>query len=113
VQITILPECPNPYAAPLSMNLSGSGSFTDTIDFSIFIGLFADDMENGDAAWTHYPGVTGYGDQWHIETFRNHTTDGSTSWKCGHPGGSDHDNGLCSVLESTQFLLPPNATLSF
>ncbi len=113
ISITISPDCPNPYPAPLALDLSGTGFVATTIDFSIFVGLFADDFENGDAAWSHYSATPGHEDQWHLETYRNHTPDGDTSWKCGGAGGSDHTNNLWAILESTSFFLPANSTLNF
>ena len=61
------------------------------------------DLESG-STWTHGPISSGYGDQWHLSSQRNHTPGGQTSWKCGDTGGGDYadllDAGL--VTETCQ-----------
>jgi immune inhibitor A len=37
--------------------------------------------------WNHQVITSGYGDQWHLSTQRNHTPGGHYSWKCGVDGG--------------------------
>jgi len=46
-------------------------------------------------AWQHEAIRSGYLDEWHVSTQRNHTPGGSYSWKCGSTGTadySDHDD---------------------
>lgn len=40
--------------------------------------------------WAHGPVRSGYGDQWHLSTQRNHTPGGSYAWKCGSTGGGGY-----------------------
>ncbi len=112
--ISILPECPNPFSALLWLTVEGSGSYTNTDIFSFNIGdLFSEDMEDGGVAWSHYPGDVGYGDEWHIESYRNHTYGGTMSWKCGGLGAADYSDNLYALLESSPFALPANAVVTF
>ena len=60
--------------------------------------VFQDDMENGQGAWTHAAVTSGYKDQWHLSSEKDHTTDGMDSWKCGSTStgtyASYDDSGL-------------------
>jgi hypothetical protein len=112
--ITVSADTPVGYSASLTLDLTGGHGLQTQDTFSLTIGtIFADDMEAGPGGWTHYNGTPGYDDQWHLETYRNHTSGGETSWKCGGPGPADYGNFLHSVLESPTFQLPPHSILSF
>lgn len=73
--------------------------------------LFAD-MENG-CDWTHSPVTGGFGDEWHLSTQRNHTPEGTTSWKCGDTGGGDYGSLLDAGLVTEEFELALDSRLSF
>lgn len=55
--------------------------------------------------WTHDNVSSGYGDQWHISTQRNHTPGGSYSWKCGRQGVGNYNDHLDSALETRSISL--------
>ncbi len=78
-----------------------------------FITSYEDDMESGPGDWQHYPVTSGYGDQWHMSTQRNHTAGGTTSWKCGDAGAGDYANLLDAALESPQFPVGLAASVTF
>jgi hypothetical protein len=106
--------CPGFYSAVMTLQLTGSGAYATNGSFILQVGeIFRDDLEDGGASWTHYAGGTGFGDQWHLETYRNHTYGGSTSWKCGGTGSASYSNLLYAILETTPFTLPPNSVLTF
>jgi hypothetical protein len=112
--VAISPNCPDPFTTLLTLSLEGSGAYAHADVFSFNIGdLFCEDMEDGGASWSHYPASAEYGDEWHLETYRNHTYGGTTSWKCGGAGAADYDNNLYAMLESSPFVLPANASLTF
>lgn len=67
--------------------------------------LFADPMESGPGAWTHSNVTGGYTDQWHLSTLRNHTSGGTTSWKCGDTGAGSYANLLDAGLVTPSFTL--------
>ncbi|MFN8547133.1 MAG: hypothetical protein U0527_03965 [Candidatus Eisenbacteria bacterium] len=54
---------------------SGFYSFNITHDYT-------ENAEHGAQDLTHAVGTPGRPDGWHLETFRNHTSGGTTSWKC-------------------------------
>ena len=112
--VTIDPGAPAMYPATLNLDLQGSGGYARTLACALYIGeVFADDMESGAGGWTHYVGSSGYTDQWHLETYRNHTYEGATSWKCGGTGSANYGNQLYAVLQSAPFSMPDDAAVTF
>jgi hypothetical protein len=112
--VAVSPSCPAQFTALLRLLVTGAGAFEQTDVFCFNIGdLFSDDMEDGGTSWSHYPASPEYGDEWHLETYRNHTYGGTTSWKCGGPGADSYASNLYAVLESSPFSLPGNARLTF
>lgn len=112
--VGIDPACPDLYTSLLTLHLTGELGFAASVPISFNIGdIFAEDMESGAPGWTHAAGGTGFSDEWHLETYRNHTYGGSTSWKCGGAGSADYGNLLHAILESSPFTLPANSILTF
>jgi hypothetical protein len=112
--VVISPSCPELFTATLALGLDALTAYDRSDEFTFNIGdIFAADMEGGAAGWTHYMGGGSFTDQWHLETYRNHTYGGATSWKCGGNGSADYGNLLHAVLESPVFTLPDNSTLTF
>ena len=75
--------------------------------------LFSDDMEAGTGTWSHYVVTGGYEDQWHRSSEKNHTPDGSWSWKLGDTGGGTYADMSDGALVSESFAIEGNTTLSF
>ncbi len=111
--VSIDPAAPSIHTSFLTLALTGALNFQSNETFAFNIGdVFADDLEDGGAGWTHYAGSTGFTDQWHIETYRNHTYGGTYSYKCGGTGSADYGNLLHAVLESSPFTLPAGGVLT-
>lgn len=83
------------------------GAPTDVYDFWVApkTDLLAEDNETGAPDWTHEVVTGGFIDQWHLSTQRNHTAEGTTSWKCGDTGTGDYGNLLDAGLLSAPFPL--------
>jgi hypothetical protein len=81
-------------------------------DFSVGQ-IFADDMEGTLSPWTHQAGSGTWIDQWHLETHRNHTPAGETSWKCGGAGAAAYGNLVYAQLQTEEFELPAGSELKF
>ncbi len=79
---------------------------------SPFVVVFEDAMETGQGNWLHAAVTSGYVDQWHISTQRNHTPGGTTSWKCGAAGTGTYANLLDGGLESPSFTLGESGELT-
>ena len=81
------------------------GAPGETYLFWVIPPYFEDDVEAGVGSWTHYVALSGYHDQWHRSTLRNHTAGGSWSWKMGDTSTGDYlplDNG---ALQTEAFTL--------
>ena len=93
-----------------------NGSFSDY--FTVLVGDnpgFASDMEGDPRLWRHYNVTEGYSDEWHSESYRNHTTSGQYSFKMGGTGSGDYGDLDDSALESPDIEIGSNndAVLSF
>jgi hypothetical protein len=81
--VEVSPDCPPIYTHNLRLVLEGPDHYVAALPFPFSVGeIFADDMEEATASWSHGPCQTGWEDQWHLEIYRNHTPGGETSWKC-------------------------------
>jgi len=83
-------------------------------DYHVFGVLEADEFnfELGEEGWTHRP-ATGWTDEWHLSTQRNHTPGGGTAWKCGDTGAGDYAGHQKAFLESPVVTVAENARLTF
>ncbi len=112
--VSVSPDAPPLYPASLELAIAAAGGYAFVIPVALNLGdVFAADMEGGAPGWTHAAGGSGYADQWHLETYRNHTYSGAASWKCGGAGAADYANTVYAVLESGPFTLPPHAQITF
>jgi hypothetical protein len=112
--VEISASCPETYADYLRLHLWGPDFYQKMVPIVFSVGqIFADDMEGGGAAWTHYAGPGTWSDEWHLETYRNHTPVGETSWKCGGAGAAAYGDLLYAILETAPFELPAASRLTF
>jgi FlgD Ig-like domain/Peptidase C13 family len=112
IGIAIAADTPEVYAGTLTAIISGANQYSRVRPIIFNVGnVFTDDMETGDT-WTHFSGDAGYIDQWHLESYRNHTFGGALSWKCGGNGAAGYSNLVLAVLESAPFILEPGCHLS-
>jgi FlgD Ig-like domain/Peptidase C13 family len=114
-EVRIDDACPEIFCHYLVLEIDAASGYYVNLPVPFSVGqIFKDTMEQGSAAWTHYAGPGGtFIDQWHLDTYRNHTVGGSSAWKVGGVGAAAYDNLNYSVLETAEFDLPPNAVLSF
>ncbi len=112
--LQVFPGCPVFHEIDLVLDiLLDSGRQSNGLATVATGGLIVDDMESGEGPWTHEVVSDGYTDEWHLETYRNHTGGGSYSWKNGGAGSevyADYSNG---ALMTPALCLGPDATLTF
>ncbi len=107
-------DCPESVSHYLVLDIISSADYNLHLPIGLSVGqIFTDDMESGSAGWTHYSGPGSWNDQWHIESYRNHTINGTTSWKCGGNGAGEYTDDLYSILETAPFQVPDGGFLSF
>ena len=114
ILVALSSDCPEFHRIDLAVavTFSNGRSFVDTV--SIFLGgSLEDDIEDGSPGWTHSAFGDTRADEWHLETYRNHTAGGSHAWKFGGPGGANYANFGHGALETPELCLGPGATLSF
>lgn len=112
--VEISPSCPPIHTDYLRLHLTGADFYQVMFPIVFSVGqIFADDMEAGGASWTHYAGPGSWLDQWHLETYRNHTPAGETSWKCGGDGAGNYGDLVYAILETAEFDIPAGAQLAF
>jgi hypothetical protein len=86
-------------------SVTASYQTSDTLRLTVGETGLNNDVENGEAGWTHQ----GTGDLWHITSAVSHSP--SHSWFCGDSGG--YQPGMDCGLLSPPMILAPDASLSF
>ncbi|UCF05566.1 MAG: T9SS type A sorting domain-containing protein [bacterium] len=112
--ITVLPGCPEYHRIELHLNIDLSSGRQSACSSAVFVGGFLDDgFESGAGGWSHGEIVKGFVDEWHLETYRNHTLGGAFSWKCGGDGAGKYMHYSHGALITPELCLGPDATLTF
>jgi len=110
--VQVAENCPQDYFADLEIlvyDIVASGLF---FQFSIPIGLTGYNFENA-IEWEHMSLTAGFSDEWHLETYRNHTDNGSFSMKCGGAGSSDYSASLHAAMTSPVIPISGNTIIRF
>jgi len=96
--ITLLPSTPDYHTIDFDVDIVGDWGYASSTSFSISTAgsEFVDDIESGQGEWTHGVVTGGFVDQWHIDTYRSHTT--SHSWKFGGTGSSNYADSADGAL---------------
>jgi len=103
--LTLRPDCPEFYEIDIDVDITGDWGFTASTQVSILTagGDFADDVEAGEGAWTHDNVTGGFTDEWHIDTYRSHTS--SHSWKFGGSGSATYANSADGALYTQELCI--------
>ncbi len=102
-----------PYSVDFVLDVTGSNDYQLPFDIRLPVAGFYETVEAGQGDWTHYVGSTGFIDEWHVSTQRNHTPGGTQSWKCGSTGAGDYGNLLDAVLETPPVTIGGDGGLLF
>ncbi len=88
--VTLLPDCPALHEIEFAVNVSADWGCTAATGFTVMSsgGDFIDSVEAGEAEWTHANVTGGFEDEWHIDTYRSHST--GHSWKFGGAGALEY-----------------------
>jgi hypothetical protein len=112
--ITVSPACPEFHKIDLVLTATCSSGRVESDTVSIYVGgSLAEDVEGGSPGWTHRGFTDTRVDQWHIDTYRNHTPGGGSAWKFGGTGAAYYANFGHGALETPELCLGPGATLAF
>jgi hypothetical protein len=112
-EVTVDPAFPA-FECRFDLRVTGSNQYDQLFEPMLPIGGFFETVEGGAGEWTHYVVTpTGFTDQWHVSTQRNHTPGGTTSWKCGATGTGNYANLLDAGLETPAVTLNGQGELVF
>lgn len=95
------------------LGITGTNAYDRIFEIMLPIGGFFETIEDGAPDWSHYIVGATFNDQWHLSTQRNHTPNGSQSWKCGDTGAGDYSNLLDAGLETPAVAIGDEAELVF
>ncbi|MFH1501771.1 MAG: C25 family cysteine peptidase [Candidatus Eisenbacteria bacterium] len=111
--VTLLPNCPALHEIVFDVSVGADWGYTASHQFSILTGgaPFADDIEAGEGEWTHGVVTPGFGDQWHVETYRYHSS--GHSWKFGGSGITDYGDSSDGALVMRPMCIGTNGEFSF
>ncbi|MCD6249519.1 MAG: C10 family peptidase [candidate division Zixibacteria bacterium] len=112
--VEIDPACPDPHVIVFDLQITADGGYLTTETFLLFVGEtpgWSDDLEGDVSLWAHDAIRLAYVDEWHMETYRAHS--GSSSWKAGGAGDTNHSDASDGGLVTQPFLLPVDAKLTF
>jgi len=112
--ITLAPDCPEFHRIDLSLDIVMASGKLAADSTSIFVGgSLTDDVEGGSPGWAHHGFADLSLDQWHIDTYRNHTSGGGQAWKFGAGGSAAYANFGHGALETPELCLSSGARLTF
>ncbi|MCK4807386.1 MAG: T9SS type A sorting domain-containing protein, partial [Candidatus Aegiribacteria sp.] len=98
----------------MQLTVFADGGYSNTVEFSIPVGCGIEcDVESGIEQWSWNAVEVEWLDNWHISSSRNHTEDGTQSFKCGDTGSGDYDNHLFSAVTSPLLNIPIGGDISF
>jgi len=111
--ITILPDCPGFHEIDFTLNVVADWGYSATTGFNIMTsgGDFVDNIEAGQGEWTHTNVTGGFGDQWHIETYRYYSA--THSWKFGGSGSATYMDSADGALKMRAVCLGTDPMLTF
>jgi hypothetical protein len=113
-RMSLEPACPVHHMVNLTVDITLASGRTATGSTVLSVGgNLDDDFEGAAPGWAHAEIIPGFYDQWHIETYRNHTPGGTYSWKFGGTGADPYVHYAHGALVTPELCLGPNATLTF
>jgi hypothetical protein len=110
--VTILPGAPVDYDIDFDLDISADWGYSSSGQFSVrtVSSSFVDNMESGQGLWTHASVTGGFLDQWHMETYRYHSS--GHSWKFGGSGSADYSNSCDGALVMKPVCIGSNGTMT-
>jgi hypothetical protein len=110
--LVLLPTAPEHHEIDLDLSISGGGGYLTSAGISLMTGGgLSEQFEGSGTDWTHYVVTSGYADQWHVETYRSHSS--SHSWKFGGSGSGNYTDSADGALETPAVCVGANGELSF
>ncbi len=110
--VLLSPVTPQGHEVVFDLAIEADWGYSSSAQMSLVTnGDFVDDIESGEGDWTHHNVTTGFGDQWHIDSYRSHST--THSWKFGGAGSSGYGDSSDGVLVSKPLCLGADGEMTF
>ncbi|MCK4510943.1 T9SS type A sorting domain-containing protein, partial [bacterium] len=110
--VLLSPVTPQGHEVAFDLAIEADWGYSSSAQMSLVTnGDFVDDIESGEGEWTHDNITTGFGDQWHVETYRSHST--THSWKFGGSGSGTYGDSSDGVLVSKPLCLGADGEMTF
>ena len=102
--VLLSPVTPQGHEVVFDLAIEADWSYSSSGQLSLITnGDFVDDIESGEGEWAHDNITTGFGDQWHVDSYRSHST--THSWKFGGVGATGYGDSSDGVLVSKSLCL--------
>ena len=110
--VLLSPATPQGHEVVFDLAIEADWGYSSSAQLSLVTnGDFVDDIETGEGDWTHHNITTGFGDQWHVDTYRSYST--SHSWKFGGTGATGYGDSSDGVLVSKSLCLGADGEMTF
>lgn len=107
-------ETPQNDVYNMRMTLMADGGYQELINFGLPVGCgLATDLESDSFGWTAGSAASGWANNWHVSSTRNHTPGGQYSFKCGSTGSGDYSDHHYGYLETPYFNIPLEGECTF
>ncbi len=110
--VLVLPTSPDPHEVVLSLYCTTALGYETSADFTLSVGGGIDeDFEGSGEDWTHSNITSGFSDEWHVETYRYHSS--GHSWKFGGSGSATYGTSDDGALYTPSFCIGAEGELTF
>lgn len=111
--VTILPSAPVDYDIAFDVDITADWGVqaSGQVTVRTVATDLSDDIESGQGLWTHSNVTTGFGDQWHIETYRYHSS--GHSWKFGGSGSNNYADSSDGALVMKPMCVGSDGVMTF
>ncbi|MBN2564169.1 MAG: T9SS type A sorting domain-containing protein [Candidatus Eisenbacteria bacterium] len=111
--VTILPSAPVDHDIVFDLDISADWGYSSSGQFTVrtVSSSFADDIESGVGLWTHSSVTGGFQDQWHVETYRYHSS--GHSWKFGGSGSAGYTDSCDGALVMKPVCVGTDGSMTF
>ena len=113
ITVYISESAPETAEITIGYILSGENGPAVEGSFLMHLGMLTYGFEPDTMGWASLQLNTGFVNQWHRSSTRNHTDNGGFSMKFGDTGTGDYANSAYGALESPEFALGMNSELRF
>ncbi len=105
---------PSEEAYEMRLTIMADEGYQHQIEFLLPVGSgLSTDLESDSFGWSWSPVETGWENDWHVSSSRNHTPSGQYSFKCGSTGTGDYSNNHYGYLESPYVNFPLDGEVLF